>query len=656
MQARAEAGRFEVASATESRVAQKLAQLSAHGYGLLNDRAWPGSRNAQVDLIVVGPAGLFIVDTKAWSELKIDGDRVFQGDDDVTERFEGLSHLADDTQQVFAEIGLAAGEVHAIAVMAGKRSLHHRVRGVDVVGEHDVVAHIARRGSRLPEHAVDAVLTHAISHFRSLDAPLTEIDVSVPEPVLPVTDEHPALIDDHELQDALLAGILAEPIEDWMAFLHPEQAKLVRRTFNGPSRIRGAAGTGKTVVGLHRAAHLARMNPTARVLVTTYVNSLPKVLSNLLRRMAPEVADRVDFMSGHQYASRLLRGRGVRLDIRDTDTVFADAWSATKPERLGDRSDYWRDELDHVIKARGVTTFEAYSALPRTGRKRPLGPEQRREVWNLYCEYDRRMRDAGRADWHDLATRALASATLNPDTTYSHVIVDEAQDLSCTMIRLLHAMVGDRPDGLTLIGDGRQTIYPGGFSLAEVGISLAGRGVVLSTNYRNTAQILEFAASQIAGLDVTDIEGVVDAAPTAVRSGTAPSLERFRTRRELDDGLVSRIRSAVAEVGTGLGDLAVLSLDWRGVRASERALTAAGIPWTKLDDYDGTVTDAVKVGTIKRAKGLEFKHVLLAGMPSVLLDGVVPAEPSRLERYELERRELYVAMTRARDGLWVGAL
>lgn len=656
VQARAAAGRFEVASRTESQIARRLSRLAAHGYTLLNDRAWPGSRSAQVDLVVVGPSGLFIVDTKAWANLRLDGTRVFQGDDDVTHRFDSLARLLSDTQEAFAEVGLPAGEVHVVAVMTAKQGIRQSVNGVTIIGEHDVAAYVAGT-PRLADHAVDAVLTHAVAHFRSLDAPAA-LDLSIAEPVLPIVDEPLALIEEHEARDAVMAGIRAEPIEAWMAFLHPEQAKLVRRSFNGPARIRGAAGTGKTVVGLHRAAHLARMNPSARILVTTYVKSLPAVLKTLLKRMAPEVADRVDFMSGHQYASRLLRSRGIRLSIdpRAGRAAFDAAWKGVRPERLGEDPDYWRDELDHVIKGRGITTFEAYAALPRTGRRRPLGFEQRREVWALYCAFDAELRRAGHSDWHDMANRALASLAHQPDTTYSHVIVDEAQDLSCTMIRILHSLVGDRPDGLTLIGDGRQTIYPGGFSLAEVGISLAGRGVVLNTNYRNTGEILEFASSQLTGLDISDIEGVVDAAPSAVRSGAVPELERFASRRTLDARLIARVRAAIAEIGTGLGDIAVLGLGWQSVGAARRALQTAGIATIDLDHYDGSTVEAVKVGTIKRAKGLEFKHVLLAGVRAPLLDGVVPERPADLERHELERRELYVAMTRARDGLWVGVL
>lgn len=665
VEARSTAARYGIAAVTEKSVARRLSPLGAVGYHLLHDRGWPGSRRAQVDLVIVGPAGLFIVDTKAWKDVEIAAGHIFRGQEDVTEQLETLADLADSTEAVMAEIGLAAGEIHAVVVLAGRKGIKTFVGTVAVVGELDVAAYIAARGQRLTPNQVNAVLGVALTYFPVLGAP-APIEISIPEPVLP-NEKVPVELTAHELAtddevaEAILAGILAAPIEDWMSFLHPDQAKLVRRSFAGPSRIRGTAGTGKTVVGLHRAAYLARSRP-GRVLVTTYVKSLPAVLSSLMLRMAPDVSDRVDFVSAHAFAVRLLRERGIRfaLDIRKADVAFATVWREVGlPGPLGridPNQGYWRDEIDYVIKGRGITSFEPYADLARTGRRQQLRIEQRRAMWELYVSYQDRLRAAGINDFSDAITLAEASLRVKPLNTYSAVIVDEAQDLSCSMIRMLHQLVGNKTDGLTLIGDGRQTIYPGGFTLAEAGISLAGRGVVMSTNYRNTAEILEFASTMVAELDVTDLEGIADAAPVVTRTGMAPVVTSFSSRRAHDASLVARIGEVTREVGTELADVAVLALDRYAIVPVLLALSSAGIPTVDLDTYDGTPVAAVKVGTIKRAKGLEFKQVLLAGVRAALLDGQTPTEAASLERHELLRRELYVGMTRARDGLWVGVV
>jgi len=666
--ARDAASRFGLAGVTEKRVARELAPLSAIGYHLLPDRAWPGSRSAQVDLIVVGPSGVHIVDTKAWREVSIQEGRIFRGQADVTDDLASLADLAYNTEGILVEVGLAPTEVHAVAVLAGQKSVQEAVGPVTVIGERDALRHIASPGARLTSAQVDAVLRRVLDHFPVLHA-TTTIDVTVPEPVLSrpvesVAETLPDVATSEEVDAALLESVLAAPIEEWMSFLDPAQAKLVRRSFNGPARIRGSAGTGKTVVGLHRAAYLAR-NGSTRVLFTTFVRTLPDVLSNLLVRLAPDTVDAVDFRGIHGFALDLLAERGcsVHLDAKAADLAFAEAWAGRVAggtlESSGTTSRYWRDEIDHVIKGRGIRTFEQYADLARIGRRHRLTIEQRRDVWSLYERYDRGLRRRGVHDFADVILLALDSLRAKPLERYGAVIVDEAQDLTCAMVTLLHSLVGDRTDGFTLIGDGQQTIYPGGYTLSEVGISLSGRGVVLDVNHRNTAEILAFANAAVAGDEYTDIEGSgqrIDRVGAVTRSGPDPVLSRHRSWPDHDAALVRRVREVTRLVGTSWGDVGVLATTHWQVAKTREALAAAGIPTQALDRYDGRPVDAVKVGTVKRAKGLEFKQVLLARVdPALLGSGVEPTGETDRERRDLDRRELYVAMTRARDGLWVGA-
>jgi len=245
-----------------------------------------------------------------------------------------------------------------------------------------------------------------------------------------------------------------------------------------------------------------------------------------------------------------------------------------------------------------------------------------------------------------------------PLKRYGAVPVDEAQDLSCAMLSLMHHLVGDRPDGLTLIGDGQQTIYPGGYTLGEVGISLSGRGVVLDVNHRNTAEILEFAKEMVADdqfVDIEGVDGVGDAVSAVSRSGPSPAFHRFTSRAEHDRVMLQRLAEVLRLIGTGLGDVGILTATNRQADDVHAALRGAGIPVIMLDEYTGRTSDAVRVGTVKRAKGLEFKQVLLAHVDRGLIEDA-PEDQSETdrERRERGRRELYVGMTRARDGLWVG--
>jgi len=659
--------RFSAAAGSEKRLSHTLSVLETRGYSVLADRRWPKSRKAQVDFITVGPGGVFIVDAKQWRDVQIAAGRVYRDQDDVTDDFAKIADLAETTRTALADLGLAPGEVHAYAVFTNQRDMKPiDLYGVTLVSESDSIKSICSRGSRLSPTQVDAIrvaLEELFPLYELADEPL---DLSVVQPVLPasiasielapVTELSPLTVE--EIESALMQGVMAQPIEEWMAFLHPTQARLVNRNFSGPSRVRGAAGTGKTVVGLHRAAYLARAGQ-GKVLVTTFVATLPSVLEALLERMAPDVASRVEFRGIYSFALDLLKQRGVRYNLNDkaAGRIFTTLLKDSPLLAIDKNEQYWKDEINAVIKGRGLKHFTEYETLARAGRRRRLSVDQRAFVWDLYVAYSRALSAAGVCDFADVILLAEASLRVNPLLGYSAVVIDEAQDLSCMMVRMLHSLVGDRPDGLNLIGDGQQTIYPGGFTLAEANISIAGRGVVMSTNYRNTAEIVEFATSLVVGDEFVDIEGgagTADATTTVLRRGAVPTITRFSSRLAHDASLVKHIQ-AVTTGSVSYGDIGVLAMNNWQVADVVKALSAAGIPSIELTKYNGRPTNAVKVGTVYRAKGLEFKQVLVARTSRELLDGAArDTDDSTRERRDLDRRALYVAMTRARDGLWVG--
>ncbi len=642
---------YSEAGNSNARLVRLLEPLEELGFHILSDRLWPGSHTNAVDVIVVGPTGVIIIDAKSRRDIRLADHTILQGSTDLTDRFGDLSNLAERAQVSLAEIGMAPGEIRVVAVRMGKSRLHGNAGGVDLIGEDGVLDYILSRGARLRPGVVDAALGVIQRVFP------TRMDAA---PDLQATSD-PVVTVQH-IERALLASILAKPIEDWMALLAPDQAKLARRSFNGPSRIRGAAGTGKTVVGLHRAAYLAR-NQSGKVLVTTLVPTLPTVLSSFMQRMAPDVADRIEFVGIHSFANGLLRARGIPVNVSDraAEYAFDAAWEIVGAHGvLGDIDPnvrYWKEEVLSVIKGRGLTRFDQYAQLARAGRRRPLSVDSRRAVWELYSEYSVNLCEAGIHDYSDLILLAERSLRAEPLDGYSAVIVDEAQDLSCSMIRMLHAIVGDRPDGLNLIGDGQQTIYAGGYTLAEADVSIAGRGVIMNTNYRNTTEIAEFAASMVLGDEFMDIEGEhskPDVATTVVRNGKRPRVSRFNSPVGHDRSLVTQVQ-ALIESGVSGGDIAVLAQTEFVAREVRQVLSEASILCMNLTDFDGRATSAVKVGTIKRAKGLEFKQVLVARASAALLETAWSwTDDVESERRELDRRELYVAMTRARDGLWVG--
>lgn len=457
-----------------------------------------------------------------------------------------------------------------------------------------------------------------------------------------------------------LADILARPIEDWMVFLHPDQVRLTQRSYSGPARIRGGAGTGKTVVALHRARHLAG-RVDGRILFTTYVRTLPTVLASLFARLAPELADRVEFANLHRWAYRSVKAGGVPfdLDLTKVDHAFDTAWGqvAGPGSYLADRGygrGYYREEIDWVLKGRDLRSLNAYLALERTGRGTALNEAHRREVWELYAAYQRELALRGVVDFNDLLILALQRARQEGATAgYAAVLVDEAQDLTEVGARLVHALVGDRPDGLLLVGDEAQSVYPGGYTMREAGIDVVGRAGTLRVNYRNSGSVLK-AARQLGG--VTDV--VARESQPGARAGSPVALALHPNVEAHDAALLDAVLAVLAAPSVEAGDLAVLLPTNRLAEEYRRRLTTLEVACLDLGKYDGNPIDAVKVGTYQRAKGLEFKHVFLPRLEARTLgDQPRPGEDpdTHRERLALLRRRLFVAATRARDGLWLSA-
>jgi hypothetical protein len=658
---RARADAFAAGGRGETLTGQVLDRLTARRFVVLHDRHWPGTRRSNIDHLVVGPSGVFVVDTKSWAGTVAVGGGMLSCDGEARDdEVDKVLAQAEAVEDVLTVDGLAPLEVVPLMAFSRAHGLSARLGRVRLTSPDLLAGLVVERGHRLTDGQVDLLARRLEEACPPARAPSTRSTVLPPVVVPHQPAAADALFDDADLDRAELEAAQREPIEKWMTFLHPDQVRLVRRGFNGPSRIRGPAGTGKTVVGLHRAAYLASAKP-GPILFTTFVKTLPVVLERLYRRMAPDTADRVEFAGLHGWSYRLLADRGVtfRYDPSRAETCFSRAFSNWPGRRwlVGPSApfSYWRDEIQSVIKGRGLIHFEEYAALSRTGRKTRLSEDERACVWELHTAYDGLLREYGIVDHNDLLAMALASVRdRSVEPSYAAVIADEVQDLNLLGAQLLHALVGDAPDGLTLVGDGQQAIYPGGYTLAEAGIHVAGRAAVLRTNYRNTREILAYATRLVASDEFADLEAQLEAGErdvTVVRDGPEP-VEVTATEEEQDAVLLSALSAAHGE-GVRLGDMAVLTATNALAGRFAKVLRDGGFPTISLEAYDGESTDRVKVGTVKRAKGLEFARVFL---PAVTRPdgGDTDADAATLERLERERREYFVGMTRARDYLWVG--
>jgi superfamily I DNA/RNA helicase len=462
--------------------------------------------------------------------------------------------------------------------------------------------------------------------------------------------------------------VLDRSIEEWMIYLHPSQRAIANATFNGPARVRGGPGTGKTVVALHRARVLARKRVHApdKVLLTTFLNTLPKVWTSLMGLLDEDALQRLDIRNIDQLAREL-----VAADTRGGLAILEAAARTKSAEGLLKRHGLAKamannpqlllDEFDAFIAGRGIATLDDYLALRRRGGGSGLGRTDRERVFAAFTEYRAELLKRKAYDWPHIRLKALELAEGGAGPRYDGVIIDEAQDLSAIGMRLLLAL--DKSENhrhLLIVGDGQQSIYPGGFGLREIGVDIVGRSRVLTANWRNTWSVWTAARAVMEGQEYDDLDEDVGLRPTGdepepLTVGEPAELHVLRSPAEELELLAELVKERLSN-GVDAGDVAVLVEIKRKGDEVMKALDLAGVPTHRLDRYEGDHAEGVLVGTFNRAKGLEFKEVLIPGLAGAEWPSrwFVPPDldgDQRVERMALQLRTLFVGMSRARDRL-----
>lgn len=459
-----------------------------------------------------------------------------------------------------------------------------------------------------------------------------------------------------ELQEMLNA-----PMEKWRVFLHPSQARVVKRQFNGPARVLGGAGTGKTVVAMHRVRYLAAEifnKPTDRILFTTYTRNLANNIEDNLRHLCGPELERIEVVNLHRWAVRFLRSQGFSIDIADYDEVdqcWEDAFSAIGTGEWSE--DFYFNEWDYVVKANSITSKREYLRVPRRGQRKRLSRPQRAAVWEVFVEFQRNLDALGKIEWMDVITQARLYLEQKGDILpYRAVVVDETQDLFPEELRLIRQLVPEGPNDIFLVGDAHQRIYARPIVLSHCGINIRGRSSKLRINYRTTEEIRNWAVSVLTGLDIDDLDGGIDdlIGYTSLLHGIPPTIEQFSKFEEEQDYLTTAVRSLLLEE-VPAETICVVSRSKRQLSEYMEAFAVADLPTFFLDrDTRDDAGDGVRFATMHRVKGLEFAHVLIAGVN----EGVIPpnyngGEPPDEDQILLERCLLHVASSRARDTLTI---
>jgi superfamily I DNA/RNA helicase len=463
--------------------------------------------------------------------------------------------------------------------------------------------------------------------------------------------------------DADLQAALEGPFERWRVFLHPMQRVLAYRDYNGPVRVTGGPGTGKTVTALHRAAHLASQGQ--RVLFATYSRTLrDNIADSLVKLAGRSVLDQVDVQTVDSVAYQVLLGadddpakmRTARV-LSDTSQTALDYWQeaavgSAKPWHPG----FLAAEWTQIVLAKDIRDRQAYLTVSRAGRGQRLNRIDRAELWEIFKKFELLLDREGCLTFTQIAAHAAA---VPARIRYDHAVVDEAQDLNPAHWKLLRNVASQ----LFLVGDAHQRIYSARFNLSQLGIETRGRSRRLTVNYRTSREILRCCLGIVSGTSFDDLDEGTDTLQgyRSEFSGPAPTLRGYPSHAEELASLVWTVKEWQAE-GIAPRDMCVVARTNPQREDAARALHSAGFttlalgPTTSPQDED----PGLRVMTMHRAKGLEFQAIAVVGADDRTIPPgwLIPDDDVDARQFlQQERCLLYVACSRARDRLavsWTG--
>lgn len=468
-----------------------------------------------------------------------------------------------------------------------------------------------------------------------------------------------------------LAQMLNEPFAKWRVYLHHSQRTIAERPiYSGPARVTGGAGTGKTIVAIHRARFLASQiqnNSHPPILFTTFTKNLATSIERQLTSLAgTDITKKVDVTNVDALAHRIVReAEGASPSVLSGSDAHA-LWDRISIEleldELGFSSEFLSNEWEQVVLAQGIDTRSEYFQASRAGRGVPLSRRARASVWKGIEAFLGELARLNKRTFLQLSAEAAGYLRARSVKPFEHVIVDEGQDLHEMQWRMLRAAVAEGENDMFIVGDTHQRIYDRRSSLSKVGIEVRGRSRKLRINYRTTRQILQWAMALLGEETYDDLDDGTDDQTTSNYhshlNGERPTTFGGRNAKEQIEALTAQVTSWI-EGGLDPDTIGVIARGSHQLEGARAALRAAGVPTVTLAQ-EAPKDEGVRMGSMHRMKGLEFLAVAVFNVD----DDNVPAQIALTDKsadpvqhthdVRRERCLLYVACTRPRDHLWVG--
>lgn len=464
---------------------------------------------------------------------------------------------------------------------------------------------------------------------------------------------------------------------DFLLKLSPEQEKYASWNLNakGPTLLKGGPGTGKSTIALYRVRSLMQAlrkqgKQQPRILFTTYTNALVNSSQQLLEQLLGVDSEQIEVQTIDKLITTIAEHLGRKktlITTQELDELLLQALKDAHPagnaaqqrtqrqalDRMG--FDYLQQEILRVIVAGQLATLDEYLAAPRPGRRMPLNALQRRAVWSVYETLQALLEQEGKETWEQLRARVeRLVATGQSDLYYDAVIVDEAQDLDPSALRLL-VQLCRTSSRLFITADANQSIYGSHFNWSRIHdeLQFRGRTAILQANYRSTQEIGEAAQAYLA-------QEVLDAEPIErhyTYHGPLPVVRKVYNEQDETQLLASFLTAAAHLYRLPISACAILCPTEKTGRSLVTALARYEIEATFMPGQQLKLTQpGVKILTLNSSKGLEFPIVAIAGLHKSGKYTQKPTYNTRDEQAEalsVERRLLFVGMTRAMRALLV---
>lgn len=482
----------------------------------------------------------------------------------------------------------------------------------------------------------------------ALQTPLTLQSFVVPE-------------DENELR-----RIMAEPLEKWRVFLHPTQRALVKKQYSGSSRVLGGAGTGKTVVAMHRAKYLAsQLEKNECILFTTFTANLAADIRDNLKKICTLEEMRsievihlnawvAAFLNQQNYSFKVIYGSELKtllqaaIDEKDLNMEYSYA--------------FYEEEWIRVVAAQEAFSGDKYLRASRIGRGTRLDRKKRVQIWRVFEAFQNKMKAAQVRDVNSAMYECKTLLMQHPLlTSYKHIIVDEAQDFSPNAFRLLRAIAGDEhPNDIFIVGDAHQRIYKNRANLSQCEISIRGRSKMLRVNYRTTEEIRNAAFAILKGISFDDLDGAEDIVDRcrSLTHGEKPVIMNSKDENDEFNQVLKKIKQLIGS-GIAMKDICIAARTKKIRDRFREIFTDQGMQSyiIQQDRIDDRSIDGLRLATMHRVKGLEFQYVFIvsANRHIIPLEAAIDHTDkiSEMDTVTAERCLLYVALTRAQKGAYI---